>query len=464
MGSPSRRSIRSASFVVCMLLVLVVVGCSTVNVGKASRSPGETARRPRMSVETSAGGTSFAVTAQGRTLVVSGDKVLEPDGDDLRVVRSVPKGWRIATTRPVGGRIVLMQDSGDLPEDAEPRLALWDPSTTSKPAPFTTAPEGSPVHITDLLGDSRPEVVVVAVERREPARGTTVRVQRLAVWSVGEGGPELAWRSEPVSKSLSGSEIQAVLLDVGSGDGRAELVWKRADLKRGARFEKSVSHIYVTAPSLGFKTIEGGTFREGSLEETGTVAGRPAVLIRHSDPEGRSLLGFRGGVPVPSSARPESLTVECPRPPALRIWGMAPEIVGARHVTEGVSVRRVGTRDAVLVVSASGFVSDLRPSGPVGNVSGFTLADVDGDGREDVVVAGSGEPGICNDTYTGYLGYSKQRADRSFGPIVWSRGLGGGLVSVQVVDIDRDGRSEILAGVIDSFCSGRPKGLHVWRP
>lgn len=135
------------------------------------------------------------------------------------------------------------------------------------------------------------------------------------------------------------------------------------------------------------------------------------------------------------------------------------------RLTRDVEMSRLGTGygSPMQLAFANSERLVLTPAPPVRDIRSVGLSDVTGDGTEDLIVVAVGDPGICSDTNTGYVGFAEAR-DSGFGEVEWQDSLEAGLASILIADVDNEPGCEIIAGMYETFCTGTPAGIWVFSP
>lgn len=352
----------------------------------------------------SLGGHTTVVRADGRTVLVTSEGLTElRDGKPGRI-EPLPEGYTLlGTAEPVDGGVVLR---------AERELAFWNLDPEADPLPIALEDDFLNAFGADLAGGPAPELIVMTSRQFENTGTPVGHDERLEVWSLEGERPERLWRS-----ASQGDGVTSLVVDprVAARAGRAVLVWNQVHGR--ARVEYLVTDTRMADPESGFAISEA-----------------PAELER--DPSEVDQWSWDGPrvYPPPVLASSELTTT----------WEVDDDF--HRHVF--VVNTRTGVRQEI--------------DGGTRGVGLYALADLDGDGLEDIVVGSSGEPEICNDTSTGYIGWSIQSDDGTFGPVEWSKGLDGGLLTMRVEDIGGRPGAEIIATSVDSYCSGEPTGLYIF--
>jgi hypothetical protein len=384
-----------------VLLVALLAGAGAVCGGcRATRDSDVSMTRIR-----SLGGHTAVVRANGRTVLVTSEGLTElRDGKPGRI-EPLPEGYTLlGTVEPVDGGVVLV---------AERELAFWNLDPEADPAPIAFEDDFLNAFGADLVGGPAQELIVVTSRQFEDTGTPVGHDERLEVWSLEGERPERLWRS---ASQGDGVTSLVVAPRVAAHAGRAVLVWNQ--IHGRAWVENLATDTRMADPESGFAVSEA-----------------PAELRRDPSEVDQWSWGGPRLYPPPALASSELTTT----------WEVDEDF--RRHVY--VVNTRTGARQEI--------------DGGTHGVGLYALADLDGDGLEDIAVGGSGEPGICSDTCTGYIGWSIQSGDGTFGPVGWTEGLDGGLATMRVEDIDGRPGAEIVATSVDSYCSGDPTGVYIVR-
>lgn len=290
--------------------------------------------------------------------------------------------------------------------------------------------------VADLMGDDVPEIVVMAGQRFRDTGTPLDFDERIDVLSLEGDGAHVAWSSaegEPQVRTVGAVQFA----DTGVGDDRPELMWTET---AGEWYREVTWRLRVASPADDFSE---------TCSESYEGVGVATLLGESSDDV---LLGVRVS-PYAAPAFEQYLAVgsdgRITEPP------VDPAIANAAPHRHG------GTADL--------------PLGPLDHVDAGALVDLDGDGYEDSIVAGGGEPGLCKCTpYTAYVGWAFGEegglGDEGWTGLpvdyLWSDGLESGFGELIVEDLDGDGDQEIIVRT-ESGCFGGgvwviEPGRHGW--
>ncbi|MCE5202783.1 MAG: hypothetical protein LLG24_00965 [Actinomycetia bacterium] len=360
--------------------------------------------RPVLDVLPELGGSLVLVPGDPEPYLVTSGGVACYTTSGLRYTKPLPPGYTLLEDDGIGEQVVLLNKTSR-------RLALWDPVGGTDVVPIPHWGWQDREMRVDLDGNGTSEIVTVTYKRFADTSTPLGTDERVEVWTVEQGQPKRVWRSPSQGEGIT--SLVTRLRVVTWGDGVA-LAWEQG---RGDTLANIAMRTVVCVPGEPYE------LREGSRQD----------LVRVY-PENDD--GYRPPVRLP--------------------------------------VTTSGNRS--LEITATGSNSTrallLQDSPPVGKVAidtgaiepvGATFADVDGDGADDIVIAGEGGPAICSDTRPGYVGWALASEDGGFGRVTWSKSLDGGLASLKVVDLDGRPGVEIIASVVNTFCQSTPHGLYVWR-
>lgn len=303
-------------------------------------------------------------------------------------------------------------------------------------------------------------LVVVPARPARADRGTFARLANEAHHALAR---ELAAKSPklvpPVPVKVTWKPVRIGSLDVGGalvalgaadldGDGRAELyaVTTREVVAIGAANKKAVE--------LGRVAYTGAAAVPASRDPVGTITVDQGQVVASTSAWDLELrVSRQGGALVGQLGSAGSLV--CPGERLLRVPGrnhfgdLQQPLYGVRcaklvdPLGAPISVRSalVGTRLEVTIerCTPTGCLPvakhELKDYG-----SAFAVADVDRDGKPEVIVTGAGAPGDADAVKVITLGGDEKKG-------LFRRTFNGGVVGVVVADADGDGTAEVIAAV-----------------
>ena len=435
----------------CMvLLALIMAAHSQVRLANEERAAGELLQVTRVP---KAGGSVAIAETGGRTLILSAGGVVSISDGRARLECAIPRGFWFSPQGVIGDKVLLAQDGG-----LRNTIGLWDLSVPDEaPESIVADHEITGFMAVDLLGAEYPELVLVTCEKWRNLGSPRDNHERVEVWSLEGEEPTRLYLGDFVAEGRVSNIGHVYAVDVGLGDARPELVWRQVD---AAWDFDGDTRLVLVSPTQGFRAheserlgplhnIEGFAFEEDAVT---------AVLLPFGQ-DSQIAMELPGGSFRRTDREIDAADLEVLPHTTMSGGGSS---VPADHREGVVLDRPYSSSVEVSLPDGESFV--LRARSPITGIHSAGLADLDGDGVNELVVTAGGEPVICGCSRTGYVGWAKRTEDGSFGDLQWSDPLGGPLVGLDVGDVDGRPGEEIVAGVLDTHCSNAPSGLWIFSP
>ncbi len=443
----------------CVLaLAAALTGCA------ATRATDETqavAGLPAVTRLEKAGGRVAVAEAGGGKLILTDGGVVRVSAGRAKLESRIPSGFSLEPATVVERLAVL---PGGTRGGGCDRVGVWEFATpSSTPTPIVPGDQVAGVMAVDLLGDSTPELVLIANRVWRNTGSPQDYHERVEVWSLEDDRPARLYRADIVPAGRVSLIDRVYAIDTGLGDERPELLWGQVDASSNVDGD---SRLVLVDPSRGFTARMSSRFeRWFGIAGARQAAGQTRLLLETTFVEPRRTMvmdvredGFHG-----AEDKADAEDFELPlHTVSSESYRREPPIPADRRV--GVKVRHLRSDQSapVEVTFADGHRQLLEPSKPVLVIKDLGLADLDGDREDELVVTGAGEPGVCSDTRTGYVGWAERGPDGRFGKVRWSQPLGGGIAGLAISDVDGQPGDEVIVGIVDSYCSGIPSGLWIF--
>lgn len=439
---------------VVLVLTMITLVCSLA--GCAAEERATDAGLPEVTRLPGIGGRLAISEVDGRAVIITGSSAFSVSGGIVTSESPVPAGFTF-NPATVFGDLALLGDG-----ERRDTVFLWDIATPDKP-PVKIVADHEIVSsmLVDLVGDSEPELVVVTSEKWRNTGSPRDNHERIEVWSL-QGEPSRVYLGDFVATGRVSHVGDVHAVDVGLGDPRPELVWRQVDATNN---DDGDARLVVIDPCAGFATHESASFdRRFEIVGTKTTAGSTTVHLAAiaGELDEKLAMEFSGAkFRRVSPPNVEDADLDTPVRTAHAGYG------GGSYppVRTGLRSRRIGTGygQSVEFSDADGQSLLVEPSGAIRHIGGGWLVDLNGDGSEELVVIGNGDE-LCKCTSMGFIGWSAQLEDGSYGEVTWSKPLEGGIAGLAISDVDGEPGEEIVVGALDHFCQEGKSVLWIFSP
>ena len=386
-------------------------------------------------------GTNFNITAANDHVFFGAVQATVTAATATQLTVNVPKG---ATYGPivVDNTSCGLQGAARLPFLQNFNNGIYIPSTVNldPKADFNTGTSPWGVAIGDIDGDGKPDVVVAN------SGSSTISLYR----NTSASGTITSGSFAAAVNFSTGSSPEGVAIGDIDGDGKLDIVVTNSGSATVSVFRNTATSGIINLSSLAGKV----DFTSGNGPESVAIGdidgdGKPEIITANSaSPGGVSVLqnnSTSGSISFSAKVDFATSTIS----PVVAIGDLdgdgRPDVVATNFAASSVSVlRNTGASGTITSTSLATKVDFTTGTNP----AGLALADVDGDGNVDIVVAnfGSGSVGVFRNTASGVITTGSFAGMVSFGALSQP-------FSVSVGDIDGDGKPDLAVGYIGSQIS-----------